>query len=81
MTTKLDKAIARLQAKDKAVAQLLIMRIIMNDIIGLDIKQLSGHKDLFRVRKGRVRVVYRQENTRTIIVLVDLRNDKTYKDL
>lgn len=57
------------------------MRIKLDDSEGLDIKQLKGHTDLFRVRKGHLRIVYRKTTTEFLIVRIDRRNEKTYKGL
>lgn len=81
MTDKLAKAIAKLSAQEKAAVQLLLLRIRLGDTFGLDIKQLRGYDDLFRVRKGRLRVIYLKNATKFKVVRVDLRDNKTYKGL
>jgi mRNA-degrading endonuclease RelE of RelBE toxin-antitoxin system len=46
----------------------------------LDIKKLVG-KDLYRVRKGKFRIIFRMNGEYIDIVAVRLRNEKTYKDI
>ena len=81
MADKIKKLLAKLSPKERDIVKLLIMRIKLDDLDGLDIKQLKGHADLFRVRKGRLRIVYHKSSTKFLIVRVDRRNEKTYKDL
>jgi mRNA-degrading endonuclease RelE of RelBE toxin-antitoxin system len=78
---KIKKALAKLSAKDREIVKLLILRIKLNDTIGLNISQLKGHADLYRVKKGRLRIVYFKNENEFRIIKMDLRNEKTYKDL
>ncbi len=81
MADKIKKLLARLTPKELEIVKLLILRIKLNDTEGLDIKHLRGHSDLFRVRKGRLRIVYRKSVKEFLIIRIDRRNEKTYKDL
>ena len=81
MADKIKKLLAKLSPKEQELVKLLILRIKLDDTQGLDIKQLRGHSDLFRVRKGRIRVLYRKTKTNFVIVRIDRRNEKTYKNL
>lgn len=81
MPDKIKKALAKLGAKDREIIKLLILRIKLGDVYRLNISRLKGHVDLYRVKKGRLRVVYRKSNDVFKIVKIDLRNEKTYKDL
>jgi len=81
MADKIKKLLGKLSPKEREIVKLLIMRVKLDDLEGLDVKQLKGHSDLFRVRKGRVRIVYRKTSSELLIVRIDRRNEKTYKDL
>ena len=82
MADKIKKLLAKLTAKERQLVKLLILRVQLDDTEGLDIKQLRGHDDLFRVRKGRLRIVYRKAAaSELLIVRIDRRNERTYKDL
>lgn len=81
MADKIKKLLAKLSPKEREIIKLLIMRIKLDDVEGLDIKQLKGHADLFRARKERLRIVYRKTPSEFLIVRIDRRNEKTYKDL
>jgi mRNA-degrading endonuclease RelE of RelBE toxin-antitoxin system len=77
MADKIKKLLSKLLSKECEIVKLLIMRVKLDDLEGLDVKQLKGHSDLFRVRKGRLRVVYRKTSSEFLIVRVDRRNEKT----
>jgi mRNA-degrading endonuclease RelE of RelBE toxin-antitoxin system len=81
MSDKIQKILAKLSDKEKEIVKLLILRVKLDDTQGLDIKLLKGHADLFRVRKGRLRIVYKKGKDGFLIVRIDRRNEKTYKDL
>ena len=81
MADKIKKLLAKLPPKEREIIKLLILRITLDDTFGLDIKQLSGHADLFRVRKGSLRIVYRKTLADILIIRIDRRNEKTYKGL
>ncbi len=81
MADKIKKLLAKLSVQERELVKLLILRVKLEDNVGLDIKQLKGHTDLFRVRKGRLRIVYRKDADNFLIVRIDRRNEKTYKDL
>ena len=81
MTDKIKKLLAKLTPGERELVRLLILRIKLDDTLGLDIKRLKGHPDLYRARKGRLRVVYRKTPAEFLIVRIDRRNEKTYKDL
>jgi mRNA-degrading endonuclease RelE of RelBE toxin-antitoxin system len=81
MSDKIKKLLAKLTPREREVIKLLILRVKLDDTIGLNVRQLIGHNDLFRVRKGRLRIVYRKNSKEFTIVRIDRRNEKTYKDL
>jgi len=81
MADKIKKLLAKLNTQERELVKLLILRVKLDDTLGLDIKQLKGHTDLFRVRKGRLRIVYKKDANSFLIVRIDRRNEKTYKDL
>lgn len=81
MADKIKKLLSKLSRQELEQVKLLLLRIKLDDTSGLDIKHLKGHKDLFRVKKGQIRIVYRKTNSNFPILRIDRRNEKTYKDL
>ena len=77
--TKLEKVLKRFNEKERKQVKSLIKSLIKKRLTGLDIKKLSGYKDIFRVRKNNLRVVYQTFSSgKVIIIKIDRRSDTTY---
>ena len=55
-------------------------KITSNKTEGLQIKKLVGNTDIFRIRKGKFRIIYRKTKTDCIIISIDRRSEATYRD-
>lgn len=76
---KLAKALQNLSAKERKQIKNILLKIKNNSLSGLDLKKLKNCDDIFRVRKGKIRVIFRkQENGSYFILAVERRSDKTY---
>lgn len=56
----------------------ILTKLLSGTLKGLDIKKLKGRNDIFRVRKGDLRIVYRQEGKRIFVLLIERRSEGTY---
>ena len=77
---KIDKAIARLSEKERAWLKDILRQLSKNDLKGLDVKRLKGRDDIFRVRKGDLRIIYRMQSVKIFILAIERRNERTYKN-
>lgn len=77
---KIEKALKKLSDKEKKQFKQLLLLIQSSKLANLDIKKLVGHDDIYRVRKGNFRVIFRMnEKTNTIKILaLERRSDRTY---
>lgn len=77
---KIKKALNRLNQKEKETVKSAIKELLNNDFSRLDIKKLKGRRDIYRVRKGKIRIIYHIDSQRNIFILaIERRNDNTYK--
>lgn len=77
---KIAKALARLSAKEREVVRQMLGHIQSEETRGLDIKKLKGRSDIFRIRKGDIRILYRIEAPNKVFILaIERRNENTYK--
>lgn len=76
---KIGKALARLSAVERVMIHALLEKIARHDFVGLDIKKLKGRNDIFRVRKGDLRVLYRHDSNRIFLLAIERRSEKTYR--
>jgi len=75
---RIDKALARLPVELRRKVVVVIQCIEQGEFLDLDVKKLKGEKDLYRVRKGRVRVKFRRVEGLNIVISVERRGDTTY---
>ena len=76
---KIDKALSKLTFKEKERIRNVIKALQLGRFDNLDIKKLKGFRDIFRVRKGGLRIVYQLLGKRIIILKIDKRKEDTYK--
>lgn len=79
MSSDLEKFLAKVTEKEKKILDGVIEKIIEKDLKGFDVKKLAGHDDVFRIRKGNFRILFKVTKTDNKIILVDKRSDTTYK--
>jgi mRNA-degrading endonuclease RelE of RelBE toxin-antitoxin system len=80
MPNAIEKFLAKINAKEKKLIQALLLHITKRNFTGLDHKKLTGSKNIFRVRKGDFRIIYKIEGRQTIVIAIQRRNESTYRD-
>ena len=75
----LKKLLSKFSAEERKLIESLIQSIASLDWKRLDIKKLKGHQDVFRVRKGDLRIIFLKKSTGIFILTIDRRNERTYK--
>jgi mRNA-degrading endonuclease RelE of RelBE toxin-antitoxin system len=75
---KLAKALAKMSDADRHKIKVLLTRISKRDFSGLDFKKLSGRDDIYRVRQGDWRIIFRLVADDLYILTVERRSDNTY---
>ena len=76
---KIDKALNELIFKEKERIKNIIKALQLGRFDNLDIKKLKGFQDVFRVRKGRLRIVYQLLGRKIIFLKIDKRKKNSYK--
>ncbi len=64
MTDRIQKALRKISEKERRAVEQLISRILRGDFLHLDIKKLQGSDDVYRVRKGNLRIIFQKKETR-----------------
>ena len=75
---KLDKFLFKLDKKTREVVGRSITLITSGDFSTLDIKKLKGNQDRYRVRVGRIRIIFDKTKNDNKIQDISFRNDNTY---
>lgn len=79
MVDRMQKVLNRMSDKEKTELLAIVEEIESGTDGGYDIKKLKGYKDIYRVRKGKFRILYRrEENGNTKVVAIERRGDTTY---
>ncbi len=76
---KIAKALNKLHPKERAQIKDTLLKLQSGDAAGLDIKKLNGRDDIFRIRRGNFRILYRLETGTIFILAIERRNEKTYR--
>ena len=74
----IDKFLKKLSEKKRKEIEKLVANIINNNLKALDCKKLKGTRDIFRVRKGNIRILFRRIGNRSMVISIEQRGDNTY---
>lgn len=76
---KISKALKKISKKEKQVISLMLRSIKSRGLSGSDIKKLKNKDNIFRIRKGKIRIIYLAYNDCEYKILaIERRNDNTY---
>lgn len=73
----LKKLLSKFNKEDRIILETLIEKIISLNWRGLDIKKLQGYDDIFRLRKGKIRIIFCKRKIVISIINIERRNEKT----
>lgn len=77
---KIDKFLKKLSQKDRDKIDDLTCRIIDKNFAGLNYKKLKGYSNVYRVRKGKIRITFTiDENEIVNIISIGRKQEDTYK--
>ena len=77
---KIKKALSKLSAKERAMIKSILVKLHEEKLFGMDIQKLQGHRDIFRIRKSKIRIIYQQKDEDITILTIERRSEKTYRD-
>ena len=80
MSNKLEKFLAKLSGSQYDAVLVTIDKIILDDLNQIDCKPLKVKKGYFRVRVGRVRIIFAKFDNAAEIMHVSFRDEQTYRD-
>lgn len=76
---KIQKFLEILSKKERTQLARILANIRLWKIGAYDVKPLKGHKGVFRLRKGKIRIVFAKGEKIDIIINIDYRKD-AYKN-
>lgn len=76
---KIDKALRKLSVKEQRLIKEILVLLQAGKYANLDLKKLKGRDDIYRIRKGSIRIIFRKDTARNIFILaIERRSDTTY---
>ena len=75
---RIGKALRKLSKSEQRALKAILREILAGNLTGLDVKKLKGHEEIYRVRKGSIRVIFRKSNGLFHILTIERRTDTTY---
>jgi len=76
---KIEKALVKLTEKERELIRSILQKLSQKKLTGLDVKRLKGYDDIFRIRKGDIRIIYQVRKEKIFILSVERRSESTYK--
>lgn len=78
---KIAKALKNLSSKEKKIIKKILLKIKENSLSGFDLKKLKNCENIFRIRKGKLRSIFKkQDDGQYFGLTIERRSDKTYNN-
>ena len=79
---ELEKALKKFTAIERGQIKDILDKLKSGNLRNLDIKKLKDRKDIYRVRKGDLRIIYKLGTGKKISILaIERRSKRTYRNL
>lgn len=76
---KIEKALQKLTPEEQEIVKEILIKLKNGQFKSLNLKKLKGRNDIFRIRKGKIRIIYQTGPTGQISILaIERRSDTTY---
>jgi len=75
----LERLLAKFNKEDRKILEYLIDRIASLNWHSLNIKKLKGYQDIFRLRKGKIRIIFTKIGKNIRIINIERRKESTYR--
>lgn len=80
MTDKVDKFLSKLSTKELEFVEHIFSELKNGNHASLNIKKLKGQTNIFRIKKGQFRVIFKMNGSAIELIDIGRRNEKTYRD-
>ncbi|MFH1522919.1 MAG: hypothetical protein ABIE43_03830 [Patescibacteria group bacterium] len=78
MVDKISKELKKYSPKEKRWVSIILKKIKKGDFDNLEVKKLKSRRDIYRIRKGNIRIIYRADNGKIFLITIERRTDNTY---
>lgn len=77
---KIKKFLLKIKKKERDKIEIIVAKIAHGSFLDLDVKKLKGYEDIFRVRVGNIRIIFKRDKKQNRILEISRRGDSTYKN-
>jgi mRNA-degrading endonuclease RelE of RelBE toxin-antitoxin system len=77
---RLTKLLKKLTPKERTQLEEVLSSLLSERLTGLDIKKLKGRDDIYRVRSGALRIIFRKDSGEIRVLDAARRGETTYRD-
>jgi len=77
---KLQKALDKLSDQEAVLVEEILLRVKAHNYLGLNLIKLKGQKNLFRIKAGRLRIIFSMDSDGVKLIDVGYRSEKTYRN-
>lgn len=71
---KIEKALQKLSNKERDLVRGLLLKLFSNETQGLHIAKLKGYPNIYRLRKGKLRIIFRTHGEEIYLLKIDRRS-------
>ncbi len=75
----LKKLLSRFNKEERENIEFLIEKVIFLNWQSLDIKKLKGYQNIFRARRGKIRIIFAKNKKKIFIITIERRRESTYR--
>ena len=77
---KIEKFLLKLSKKDRQTFVKIFKDILILNLENYDVKTIKEYKDFYRLRKGKIRIIFIKRNNQGLVINIAYRKD-IYKEL
>ncbi len=77
---KITKALRKFSGEDFDQIKNLLQKLESNDFQSLDLKKLKGSKNIYRIKKGKLRIIFKIDGEKKLLLKIERRNESTYRE-
>ena len=77
---QIEKNLKKLSPKLQRQLSKALSKLNSHNWFGLDIAKLKGYSNIYRVRSGDLRIIFRYQDKQIKVLEIDRRSEKTYRN-
>jgi mRNA-degrading endonuclease RelE of RelBE toxin-antitoxin system len=78
MVDKIAKELKKYSPQEKNWVNFILRKIKQGDFTNLEVRKLKGKDDIYRIRKGDIRIIYKINSGKIWLIAIERRSDNTY---